>query len=208
MNQTTKPRRTQAERSAATKAKILDAAQSLITKRGLAHTSTQDIAEEANVSRGAMLHHFPSRNVLIRAAYADVLQREVTLVRDFARTLPPGRVKLKELTYYIWERYQSGVFHVSMDYISEARVNTEELNYVSVESQKFNDALNDVWHIELAAFGCDPELRQAMMNEFMCLVRGMAFQSQWRKEPEYFHKMLRDWLSRAQDILVPDFTAR
>ena len=207
MNQTTKPRRTQAERSAATKAKILDAAQSLIARRGLAHTSTQDIAGEANVSRGAMLHHFPSRNALIRAAYADMLQREVTLVRDFARTLPPGQDKLKELTDYIWERYPKGVFHVSMDYISEARVDAEELSYVSDESQKFNDALNDVWHIELAAFGCDPETRQAMMNEFMCLVRGMAFQSQWRREPEYFHKMLRDWLARAQSVLVPRFTA-
>lgn len=206
MAQTTKPRRTQAERSASTKAKILNAAQTLIAKRGLAHTSTQDIAGEAQVSRGAMLHHFPSRNALIRAAYAEMLQDEATLVRNFARTLEPGQDRLKALTDYIWDRYQSGIFHVSMDYISEARVDADELVYVSRESQKFNDALNDVWHVELAAFGCDSQTRQAMMNEFMCLVRGMAFQSQWRKEPEYFHKMLQDWLLRAEAVLIPKIT--
>ena len=129
------------------------------------------------------------------------------MVRDFARTLAPGHDKLRPLTDQIRESYQKDVFQVSKDYIPQARVDAEELSYVSDESQKFNDALNDVWHIELAAFGCDPETRQAMMNEFMCLVRGMAFQSQWRREPEYFHKMLRDWLARAQSVLVPRFTA-
>lgn len=175
----------------------------MIVERGLAHTSTQDIARQAQVSRGAMMHHFPSRKVLIQATYADMLEREANLVRSFARTLEPGQGRLRSLTDYIWQRYQSGVFHVSMDYVAEARVNTDELEYVSEESQKFNDALNDVWHIELAAFGSDAETRQAMMNEFMCLVRGMAFQSQWRNEPEYFKKMLRDWLVRAESVLTP-----
>ncbi len=203
MDNTTKPRRTQAERSATTQAKILCAAQKLIAERGLAHTSTQDIACEAQVSRGAMLHHFPTRSALIQAAYADMLQTEASLVKQFARTLEPGQTRLKALTNYIWERYQTGVFQVSMDYISEARVDAVELDSVSKESKKFNDALNDVWHVELAEFGCDAQTRQAMMNEFMCLVRGMAFQSQWRKDPEYFHNMLSDWLMRAQSVLIP-----
>jgi len=45
MDQKGKSKRTQAERSAATQAKILEAAQNLIAERGLAHTSTQDICE-------------------------------------------------------------------------------------------------------------------------------------------------------------------
>lgn len=69
-------------------------------------------------------------------------------------------------------------------------MNEAELAYVPVESQKFNDALNDVWHVELAAFGCDAQTRQAMMNEFMYLVRDMAFQSQWRRDSQYFNNML------------------
>jgi AcrR family transcriptional regulator len=203
MDQKVKSRRTQAERSAATQAKILEAAQNLIAEQGLAHTSTQDIARQAQVSRGAMLHHFPSRATLIQATYAEMLRQESNRLREFARTLQPGQNRLKALTEYIWSRYQSGIFQVSMDYISEARVDVDELAYVSDESQKFNDALNDVWHVELAAFGCDTETRQAMMNEFMCLVRGMAFQSQWRDDPDYFQNMLRNWLIRARSVLIP-----
>ncbi|MCF6432975.1 TetR/AcrR family transcriptional regulator [Leisingera sp. MMG026] len=203
MTASSKPRRTQAERSAATQARILEAAQFLIVDRGLAHTSTQDIARQAKVSRGAMLHHFPSRKELIQAAYAGMLCREADLLRSFTRALKPGQNRLKALTEYIWERYQSGIFQVSMDYLSEARVNETELAYVAAESQKFNEALNDVWHVELAAFGCSADIRQAMMNEFMCLVRGMAFQSQWRDDPAYFQNMLQNWLLRARSTLIP-----
>lgn len=203
MDQSVKPRRTQAERSAATQAKILEAAEFLIAERGLAHISTQDIAHHANVSRGAMLHHFPSRAVLIQAVYATMLMREAEKLRAFARALKPGQNRLKALTEYIWLRYQSGIFQVSLDYISEARVDAVELAYVSTESRKFNEALNDVWHVELEAFGCDVDTRQALMNEFMCLVRGMAFQSQWRDDPNYFQEMLQNWLVRARSILIP-----
>ena len=201
-------RRTQAERSAATKAKLLEATTHMIASRGLAHTSTQDIASYAQVSRGAMLHHFPSRASLIQAAYAEMLFQESKRLREFARTLRPGQNRLKALTQYIWDRYQSGIFQVSMDYLSEARVDVEELTYVSNESRKFNEALNDVWNVELEAFGCDAETRQAMMNEFMCLVRGMSFQSQWRDDPEYFQNMLQNWLVRARSVLIPTNTGR
>ncbi len=74
--------------------------------------------------------------------------------------------------------------------------------YVSVESLKLNEALNDVWHVKLAAFGCNAQTRQAMINEFICLVRGMAFQSQWHKDPEYHNDMLENWLFRAQSIPI------
>ncbi|MEP2783575.1 MAG: TetR/AcrR family transcriptional regulator [Pseudoruegeria sp.] len=207
MDQQVKPKRTQAERSAVTQHKILHASLTLIAERGLAHISTQDIARHADVSRGAMLHHFPTRSSLIQATYALMLHEEAERLREFARLLKAGQNRLKALTEYIWKRYQSGVFQVSMDYISEARVNKAELAYVTDESQRFNEALNDVWHVELAAFGCDADTRQTMMNEFMCLVRGMAFQSQWRRDPEYFNNMLANWLSRAQSVLIPKNTS-
>lgn len=69
-------------------------------------------------------------------------------------------------------------------------MNEAELDYVPVESQKFSDALNDVWHVELATFGCDAQTRQAMMNGFMYLVRDMAFQSQRRRDSQYLNNML------------------
>lgn len=208
MDQKVKPRRSQPQRSATTQAKILEAARHLFAERGLAHTSTQDIARHTQVSRGAMLYHFPSRTSLIQASYAEMLSRESDRLRAFVRTLRPGQNRLKALAEYIWERYRSGIFQVSMDYISLARIDVDELAYVSDQSQKFNDALNEVWNIELEAFGCEGEARQAMTKEFICLVRGMAFQSRWRDDPEYFQNMLQNWLVRAGSVIIPVNTVR
>ena len=51
----------QAKKSAMTREAILEAAIHCIIDHGYAQTTTSLIADHANVSRGAMTHHFPSR---------------------------------------------------------------------------------------------------------------------------------------------------
>lgn len=58
----------QAQKSAMMRDTILDAALDCFISIGYASTTTAKIAEKAKVSRGAMLHHFPSKTELIQAA--------------------------------------------------------------------------------------------------------------------------------------------
>lgn len=57
----------QAEKSAMTRKAILDAAVECFIDLGYANTTTALIAEYAGVSRGAMMHHFPSRHSVLAA---------------------------------------------------------------------------------------------------------------------------------------------
>jgi AcrR family transcriptional regulator len=75
------PRRTQAERSASTRARLIEAAIEALHQVGYAATSTTLVADRAKVSRGAMLHHFPTKVALmtavVRATYeADIAAYE------------------------------------------------------------------------------------------------------------------------------------
>src|SRR4051812_14284842 len=65
-------RRTQS-RSAETREKVINAAISLISKVGCSATTTNDIADHAGVSRGALQHHFKSRYDLITAVLDQVM---------------------------------------------------------------------------------------------------------------------------------------
>jgi AcrR family transcriptional regulator len=58
----------QAQKSAMTRDKILDAAIDCFINLGYTNVTTAKVADFAGVSRGAMLHHFPSKTELIRAA--------------------------------------------------------------------------------------------------------------------------------------------
>jgi len=57
----------QAIKSANTRRTILEAAIQCIIDYGYARTTTSLIADYANVSRGAMMHHFPSRQAVLKA---------------------------------------------------------------------------------------------------------------------------------------------
>ena len=84
-----KPRRTQEERSAETRSKLIGAAISLIGKRGYANLTTPEIAAAAGVSRGALQHHFSSRYDLIAAVNDRLTNDMLALGEDLqAGTLP------------------------------------------------------------------------------------------------------------------------
>ena len=57
----------QAEKSALTRQAILEAAVRCFVQHGYTNTTTAMIAEEGNVSRGAMMHHFSSRSAVMKA---------------------------------------------------------------------------------------------------------------------------------------------
>ena len=65
-------RRTQAERSASTRAALLSAARELFAEHGFAATGREQIAERAGVTRGALYHHFASKELLFRAVVEEL----------------------------------------------------------------------------------------------------------------------------------------
>ena len=78
----TRPRRTQAERRAATRAALLAAARELFATKGFAGAGREEIVERAGVTRGAMYHHFSSKEDLFRAVYEEVETEVMSHVAD------------------------------------------------------------------------------------------------------------------------------
>ena len=73
-------RRTNAERTHATRAALVAAARDLFVRAGYAATSTPQIAAAAHVTRGALYHHYADKQDLFRAvaeAEAEAVAREI-----------------------------------------------------------------------------------------------------------------------------------
>jgi AcrR family transcriptional regulator len=70
-------RRTQAERTEATRAALIAAARRLFAERGYDDVGAEEIVRAAGVSRGALYHHFGGKLGLLDAAY-DQLEAEST----------------------------------------------------------------------------------------------------------------------------------
>jgi AcrR family transcriptional regulator len=72
-------KRTQAERSKATRAALIDAARPLFAERGYAAVGAEEIVRAAGLTRGALYHHFGGKRDLFEAVYerleAELAQR-------------------------------------------------------------------------------------------------------------------------------------
>ena len=81
-------RRTQAERTAATRSALIKTARKLFADKGFVDVSTQAIVAAAGVTRGALYHQFGDKAALFAAVYEDV---ERDLVADIAEQTMPAQ---------------------------------------------------------------------------------------------------------------------
>ncbi|WP_137861214.1 MULTISPECIES: TetR/AcrR family transcriptional regulator [unclassified Sphingomonas] len=95
-------RRTQAERTAETREALLDAAIGLLHRNGYGGTSTETIAEEAGVTRGALHHHFGTRAQLMAEVIGTVYERERRAYEQIAADTGRG-ARLSDWPEMLWE---------------------------------------------------------------------------------------------------------
>src|SRR3954466_3942789 len=103
-------RRTQEERSSATRALLLDATIACLIDLGYSATTTTVIAERAGVSRGAQLHHFPTKAELVAAAVEHLANRMGAEMRKDADRLHGTGLKGGAIIDVLWARFKSPLF--------------------------------------------------------------------------------------------------
>ena len=72
------------------RARLLEATVELLVEKGYAGTSTTLVSERAGVSRGAQLHHFPTKQDLVVAAVQHVTEVRGAELAAAAEDLPTG----------------------------------------------------------------------------------------------------------------------
>jgi len=77
----------QQRKSAQTRVSILEAAIDCLATHGYARTTTQLVAETAEISRGAMLHHYPTKGLLVEAIVAYCFFKRMEMLAEGVRNI-------------------------------------------------------------------------------------------------------------------------
>lgn len=114
-------RRTQAERSAAMRTRLLDATIECLVTYGYAGTTTPRVAERAGVTRGAQIHHFRSKEDLVVAAIEHLAQQRVQAsMREFG-LVETSSDPVSTVLEFLWESHQGPMFVATVELWVAAR---------------------------------------------------------------------------------------
>ncbi len=116
----------QAQKSAATRRLILDSAIRRFVELGYARTTTTAIAEEAGLSRGAMLHHFPSKIDVVKGAIEYLHSKRLKAFRRaMSRPIDPTEDRIMLAVRAFWEHVQHPMFVAFFELSVAARTDPE-----------------------------------------------------------------------------------
>ncbi|MDP3969398.1 MAG: TetR/AcrR family transcriptional regulator [Nocardioides sp.] len=101
--------------------RLLEATVELLVERGYAGTSTTLVSQRAGVSRGAQLHHFPTKNDLVLAAVEHLSAVRGTELAAGAHDLPRGRRRTAAVLDMLAAHFTGPVFAAALELWVAAR---------------------------------------------------------------------------------------
>jgi AcrR family transcriptional regulator len=165
----------QQRKSAETRVTILDAAIDCLARVGYARTTTQLIAKVAKVSRGAMLHHYSTKQELIESVTDYAFYRHLEQFMAAVRELPEIERTRDNIGILIdWRLYLSREYSAYLELTVAARTD-DELRATFVPKARRHD---EVWREELLhvfpEWAADPERLSRSRRLVQAVMSGMV----------------------------------
>jgi AcrR family transcriptional regulator len=186
-------RRTQAERTEETRTRILKAAANMIRRRGYARFRTAEVAAEAGLSRGAQLHHFPTKDKLVVATLEYVFEQARLLSRRRAAAVNRPRDLIEAVIEDAREFFFSEHFMVAIDIVLSTSTDQAVRKQILEISRKARRPVEAAWTEALAASGVPSSVSADIVALTLSLVRGMALRTLWDNDPKWFDELFAVW---------------
>ena len=174
-----------------------------LAELGYARTTILRIVNRANVSKGALQHHFPTKEDLMTATAERILrnatfmpeaaQRQRSLHRDTAQEIMRGWTKLVDTDEY------RALLEILVA-IRTDKALQERLSPILKEWNKQRVAKS----VEMyeSADGSDDHVGQ-LMTLNICMMRGLVIQNQYNDDPAENLRLMKTWVELLIPLLKP-----
>ena len=190
----------QEERTRAMRQRLLDATIECLVEKGWSGTSTTLISERAGVSRGAQLHHFPTKNDLVIAAIEELWAKRDAEYRAALSGLPAGPDRVRHVVEVLGEQFSSVMFEAALELWVAAR-SDPALHTAVVDLER---RLGRASHrLTVEALGVDesvPGVRE-LIQATLDLVRGLGLANTITDDSARRRKILEQWATTLDNAL-------
>lgn len=189
------PPSTMEAKAAAARARILDAVIECLDRHGYAETSIARIQERAGMSRGALTHHFPSKEALM-VETAERLLEPVTTPRrrpDADAADPERRGDAVEADIvWMWEKMvDTREGRALLEILVASRTDTALKNRIAGHFLDWNSRINRSLAASYSAFPAGTETQEEIWTLCRVFLRGLNTQSPFEPDRETRHRLVR-----------------
>jgi AcrR family transcriptional regulator len=190
-----------AERSHATRGRLLEATVACLAEVGFAGTTTTLVAQRAGVSRGAQLHHYPTRTELVVAAIGHLATlRAQELVRAAGR-LPAGRRRVAAVLDLVAEQHTGPLFVAALEVWVAARTDEALRAALQPVEASLGRELHRVTVEMLGADESRPGVREAVQAT-LDLMRGLGVANLLTDDTARRRRLLAGWARTLEGALA------
>jgi AcrR family transcriptional regulator len=188
--------RTQQQRRDETRRALLDAAVESLIEVGFARTTTLEVQRRADVSRGALLHHFPSKAELLVAAVDHLAEMRARELKQLAGALPEeknAKARTDAVLGLLWQCFSGTMFQVAMELRTAARTDPELRPVLATAERALRDR---IFAQARTLFGKDvaehPGLERTLDLTLQLMI-GSAMSAVLHKEERRLDDLIDDW---------------
>ena len=163
----------QSVRTRAMRSRLLDATIDCLVEHGWSGTSTTLVSRRAGVSRGAQLHHFPTKNALVLAAVEHLADSRQAELADRVAALPPGAARTRAVLQVLGQLYTGPLFRAALELWVAARTDPALHAPVSELEARFGRRAHRYTTEALGADEASPGNRE-LVQATLDLVRGLG----------------------------------
>ncbi|MEQ3550052.1 TetR/AcrR family transcriptional regulator [Pseudonocardia nematodicida] len=201
--------RSRAQRSEDSRSRILDAAVTCLVDGGYSGATTLTIQSAAGVSRGRLLHHFPSRDRLLVAAAQHLAAKRVADTEERIRRAlsgtdsPPSDPfdRADRVIELLWESFGEPHFWASVELWTAARINDGIADALRPEERRLGAAIRAsaarMFGEELASRPRFTQLRDLLLTS----MRGAALTYAFDPRDARSDVMVGQWKDLARVLL-------
>ena len=175
---------------------MLDAAVESLIDVGFARTTTLEVQRRADVSRGALLHHFPSKAELLVAAVDHLAEMRARELKQLASELPEEKnqkARTDAVIGLLWQCFSGTFFQVAMELRTAARTDAELRPVLAAAERALRDR---IFAQARTLFGKDvaehPGLERALDLTLQLMI-GAAMSTVLHKEDARLDELIEDW---------------
>jgi len=176
-----------------TRRRILDAAVASLIKRGTAATTTVAVQQRAGVSRGALLHHFPTHAELLAATIDELVRRNEAAVHNALAGLLENLDPVDRATRVLADAFSQPAYLTELELWAMARTDAQLRAALRAAERRarrdFDRVVNDLFAPLRDRPGCATVVM--LSSEF---VRGFALASVLRSDPARRARLLESWI--------------